>query len=500
MNSNVTLPSAAATVSTVPVRAGETVASAECGSDEFAGLFKQALGADASCAAAPGSEAVGARTGSSETTDESSTPLPDATAEILLMMGLTPAVVTPPVVSAGDNAAAAASLSATATPSAASGANPVAAVLTTAVRSRVADRYGDRIDSPMAAATDYTAVAVDGTTVSSTMPAVDTTGKCTDTPNAASVTTMPFADDSVPVAQVAAVNSPPAGVALSNATTDRNQLVATMQNATTQMTTATEQRAVDSSAAQTGTESVTTTQAQAAAPDTVPATIPATIPEWLLKGFGDSTQKAREQQMVLALGTELANVAARGADKQADNAGGIRISASNDSINSSVAMSMLGTTGSVQSVQDLSFVHGARHVLNNPVGGEAWTKELGNKLVMLSKQDASSATLHVTPADLGPVQIRIETSQNQASVWFTADHPDTRSAIEQSLPRLREMFSAQGMILNDAGVFGDRSGQQSAFAQTQDRSWSARMARQDADAVDTVTVRTLSLSMLDTYA
>ena len=42
---------------------------------------------------------------------------------------------------------------------------------------------------------------------------------------------------------------------------------------------------------------------------------------------------------------------------------------------------------------------------------------------------------------------------NSASVWFGAAHADTRAAIEQSLPRLREMLGASGLSLADAGVF-----------------------------------------------
>lgn len=151
-----------------------------------------------------------------------------------------------------------------------------------------------------------------------------------------------------------------------------------------------------------------------------------------------------------------------------------------------------------QSVKDVAAaLQSNQPVLSERVGSPAWTHELGSKLVVLSKQDVSAATLHMTPADLGPVRVHIETQQNQANVWFAADHPDTRSAIEQSLPRLREMFMAQGMQLNDAGVSGQSSQQQSAATPS---AWRNTAELGEVEAPDTVTVRTLSLKLVDAYA
>ncbi len=143
-----------------------------------------------------------------------------------------------------------------------------------------------------------------------------------------------------------------------------------------------------------------------------------------------------------------------------------------------------------------------RHQLHATVGTHQWATELGNKLTMLATRDTQSATLYMTPADLGPVQVRIDLNQDQsqASVWFTAEHADTRSALEQSLPKLRELFSAQGMSLTDAGVFGDRSRQQQAESSFTSSRFH-NMQYEDSEALaDTATVRTISLGLLDAYA
>ncbi|MGE0115370.1 MAG: flagellar hook-length control protein FliK [Steroidobacteraceae bacterium] len=166
------------------------------------------------------------------------------------------------------------------------------------------------------------------------------------------------------------------------------------------------------------------------------------------------------------------------------------------------AMNALGTTQlqPTQLAGDVNVIDAMpRHVLHGQVGSHQWATELGHKLTLLASKDTQSATLYMTPADLGPVQVRIDLHQDQASVWFTAEHADTRSALEQSLPRLRELFTAQGMSLTDAGVFGDRSRQQADARPTANQFASSKYAGDDS-MEDTSMVRTISLGLLDAYA
>ncbi|MGD9842456.1 MAG: flagellar hook-length control protein FliK [Steroidobacteraceae bacterium] len=144
-----------------------------------------------------------------------------------------------------------------------------------------------------------------------------------------------------------------------------------------------------------------------------------------------------------------------------------------------------------------------RYELQSHVGSQHWATELGNKLMLLAGKESQSATLYLTPADLGPVQVRIDTDkgQDKVSVWFTAEHVDTRTALEQSLPRLRELFAAQGMSLTDAGVFGRRSGQQPASSGSKS-NWSEAGVdfMGDDGRNNMVTALNVRLGMLDAYA
>jgi flagellar hook-length control protein FliK len=98
-----------------------------------------------------------------------------------------------------------------------------------------------------------------------------------------------------------------------------------------------------------------------------------------------------------------------------------------------------------------------------PVGKPGWSSAVVDKLMWFSAQQISSAEIHLNPADLGPLSVRIATHQEQATVYFTSHHAAVREALDQALPRLREMFESQGMQLLDAGV-GDQQARQQTSA------------------------------------
>ena len=84
-------------------------------------------------------------------------------------------------------------------------------------------------------------------------------------------------------------------------------------------------------------------------------------------------------------------------------------------------------------------------------------------------QGLAAAELHLTPAELGPMQVRVDSQQDRATVTFVSQHAATREAIEASLPRLRELFSSQGLELVDVDVSDDDSFQSPSEQQMSDK-------------------------------
>jgi len=88
----------------------------------------------------------------------------------------------------------------------------------------------------------------------------------------------------------------------------------------------------------------------------------------------------------------------------------------------------------------------------SPLGDARWPQELGNQIVWLAKNDQQAAQINITPAQLGPIQISLNMNGDQATAVFASPHAEVRQAIEEALPRLREMLAGAGIELGQANV------------------------------------------------
>lgn len=103
--------------------------------------------------------------------------------------------------------------------------------------------------------------------------------------------------------------------------------------------------------------------------------------------------------------------------------------------------------------------HGPRHAaaseqatIATPVRDPRWVEDFSTRIAMMVRGGESSASLQLTPVDLGPMEVNITVRDSQASIQFGAAHAETRALIENSIPQLREMLAAQGFQLMDASV------------------------------------------------
>ncbi|MDR2165490.1 MAG: flagellar hook-length control protein FliK [Zoogloeaceae bacterium] len=103
--------------------------------------------------------------------------------------------------------------------------------------------------------------------------------------------------------------------------------------------------------------------------------------------------------------------------------------------------------------------------LGTPLFDPRWAQEFGEKIVWMAKNELQQAQLHLHPAHLGALRINLslDAEKTSATITAVAATPEARQAIEDALPRLREMLSGAGISLGDAQV-GTQSRQESAFA------------------------------------
>ena len=98
--------------------------------------------------------------------------------------------------------------------------------------------------------------------------------------------------------------------------------------------------------------------------------------------------------------------------------------------------------------------------LSARVGTPAWDNQVGQKVIWMVGGEDQSATLELNPPDLGPVQVVLNVSNDLASVTFSAQQLEVRQALENALPRLREMMGESGIALGNATVNAGAEGRQ----------------------------------------
>ena len=136
-------------------------------------------------------------------------------------------------------------------------------------------------------------------------------------------------------------------------------------------------------------------------------------------------------------------------------------------------------------------IPGMNKAFNHP----EWQQEFGEKILWMHSKSVQVAELRLNPQHLGPVSIRVDVSQDQATLAFTVQHSAVREAIEAAMPRLRDMLQGQQLNLADVNVSQDHSAEQrhsQNFAQNnnaqQDQSDQSLLAANETeDSVASIT-------------
>ena len=132
--------------------------------------------------------------------------------------------------------------------------------------------------------------------------------------------------------------------------------------------------------------------------------------------------------------------------------------------------------------------------------------ELGHRLVWMTKNNVSFAEIRMNPPQLGPIEIRISVTQDQASVWMNAHHSVTRDALEQAIPRLREMLQDAGLTLSDTNISSNSNSSQqqgkgfSPFAQQVIDGDEDTQGLPESEVIDDTESRLAGSAVIDYFA
>ncbi|MFA5824501.1 MAG: flagellar hook-length control protein FliK [Gallionellaceae bacterium] len=144
-------------------------------------------------------------------------------------------------------------------------------------------------------------------------------------------------------------------------------------------------------------------------------------------------------------------------------------------------------------------------VINTPVTHDNWGDEFNQKVTWLASSKEHSAELHLNPPQLGPMDVVIKVSGDQATALFSSPHAAVREAIEQALPKLREMMADSGIMLGNASV-NDQAprGRNDGFDNKSQNSRGSVGALAESGAASSMSARVSPISrhngIVDTFA
>jgi flagellar hook-length control protein FliK len=137
-----------------------------------------------------------------------------------------------------------------------------------------------------------------------------------------------------------------------------------------------------------------------------------------------------------------------------------------------------------------------------PVQDSRWSQAFSERVVWVAGQHVQAAEIHVEPPQLGPIEIRVSITNDQANLLFTAPHAVARDAIQMSLPRLQEMLFESGLSLGNVSVGAHTPGnQQGPYRDRSDGATAeAGGAAIDSSSKPMVSALTRGLGMVDLFA
>src|SRR5574340_713983 len=95
---------------------------------------------------------------------------------------------------------------------------------------------------------------------------------------------------------------------------------------------------------------------------------------------------------------------------------------------------------------------GTTPTISTPLGNKGWAGEFSQKISWIATQQNQIAELHLNPPDLGPLDVVLKISDNQATALFASPHGAVRDAVENALPKLREILADTGIMLGNTTI------------------------------------------------
>lgn len=144
-------------------------------------------------------------------------------------------------------------------------------------------------------------------------------------------------------------------------------------------------------------------------------------------------------------GLQLANVVA---GRPSASSPAVTVRGEADSVVSALSMAR---SGAPDSADGLSQLRSADPGVLRP-SFQALAEQAYQRVVWMSREGINRARVHLSPPELGRIDIRLEIEGTDARLQLGTQNASVRDALESMLPRLRDAMSQQGLNLSEADI------------------------------------------------
>jgi flagellar hook-length control protein FliK len=130
-------------------------------------------------------------------------------------------------------------------------------------------------------------------------------------------------------------------------------------------------------------------------------------------------------------------------------------------------------------------------------------KALHEKVNAMLTINNKEAEIRLDPPELGSMQIRIRSEAEQAQINFVVQNQQAKEALEQSMPKLKEMLAEQGIQLGESNIQQDSGSSSGQGTDDTQESSHSKLANQESQAQNSQQSRSNSVSSesgIDYYA
>jgi len=137
---------------------------------------------------------------------------------------------------------------------------------------------------------------------------------------------------------------------------------------------------------------------------------------------------------------------------------------------------------------------------------KSWSNEVGQRVIWMVNTELQQAQLQLNPKHLGPLEVKITmTADQQLNVSFLTHSSVVKEALDQAMPRLREVFDQSGLNLSNVTVQQEshkqNRDQHHTTAQTPARDIHlAENMHEDIPIAQSIHGRAASSNLVDFYA